>query len=143
LQPGLSWWHHAKHGRCEGLAQPCRTLRLRGMSKGHNNHFEQWSSNGGDYRRQRRHRPAEISLRRFPAATQPRNLIARDRSVFRSKPEINMYLIKVPTSRHLYLMQSTARDCHSALYSRPSILLLTSRLTRLHAESYVAQDAYN
>jgi hypothetical protein len=70
LQPDFSWWHHAKPGRCEGLTQTCKRLRLRGMSKGHSNHFEQWSSNGGDCS-QRRHRPAEISLRRFPAATQP------------------------------------------------------------------------
>jgi hypothetical protein len=87
----------------------------------------------------------DIGRQRYlSAAFRPQhNLIARDRSVFRSKPEISMCLIKVPTSRHLYLMQSTARALHSALYLRSCIMVLTSRLTRLHVESYVAQDAYN
>jgi hypothetical protein len=48
------------------------------------------------------------------AAFRPQhNLIARETGVFfRRKPVSNMYLIKVPSSRHLYLMQLAARKSH-------------------------------
>jgi hypothetical protein len=54
-----------------------------------------------------------------------------------------MYLIKVPSSRHLYLMQLAATNSHSALYLTCSNHASSDQPTdETTKEGYVAQDAF-